>query len=167
MKQLRGHAIAFNQESLDLGGFVERVSPDVRVQHGDVLGLAHHNAQNVLGRKSAGTLRLQKDRIGLAFEIDLPDHAESIWESVSRGDLKSMSFGFRALEDEWHQEKNGKVIRTLKAIELIEVSIVTWPAYVQTDVSAVDGAPTRVRQLECSVSSNARRRQLDLASLDI
>jgi phage head maturation protease len=45
-----------------------------------------------------------------------------------------MSFGFRALEDEWNYD--GKTpIRTVTDMRISEVSIVTFPAYQQTDVA--------------------------------
>ena len=62
----------------------------------DPLALLQHMPHLVLGRRSAGTLRLAEDARGLAFEIDLPDTtaARDLAVSVARGDIKGASFAF-------------------------------------------------------------------------
>jgi HK97 family phage prohead protease len=57
-------------------------------------------------------------------------------ELVRRGDLYSMSFGFTVAKDAWSKRADGSHLRTLlKADRLYDVSIVTFPAYLGTDVS--------------------------------
>jgi phage head maturation protease len=56
-------------------------------------------------------------------------------ESVDRGDVDQMSFGFLVNEEEWEHKKDGTSIRTLKDVELIEVSAVTFPAYPDTTIA--------------------------------
>ncbi len=75
-RKLSGYAIRFNELSGDLGGFVERIdpgawSPDAATN--DVVATFNHDANNVLGRLSAGTLRLFLDAQGVRYEIDLPN----------------------------------------------------------------------------------------------
>jgi HK97 family phage prohead protease len=57
-------------------------------------------------------------------------------ESVSRGDIGGMSFAFRALEDEWRIDERGMPIREVLDATLSEVSVVCFPAYPQTTISA-------------------------------
>ena len=46
-----------------------------------------------------------------------------------------MSFGFIVREDKW-EEIDGDTIRTVKELDLFEVSVVENPAYAQSTVSA-------------------------------
>jgi len=140
-KKIRGYAIRFMAKSEDLGGFVEYIAPsavDRTISEGlDVRALVDHDSGKVLGRTRAGTLALRKDSKGLAITIE-PDeeisYAKDIMRAVARGDVSGMSFGFRTLEDEWNYD--GKTpVRTVTDMRISEVSIVTFPAYKQTDVT--------------------------------
>jgi len=139
--KLVGTPIVFNELSLDLGGFREKVSPGATkksLRKSDVRALWNHDRNFVLGRKSARTLKLKEDAEGLQCEI-IPDmniswHRDLV-ASIERGDITQMSFGFRTVSDSW--EKKGKEnIRTLEEIEILDVSAVTWPAYPQTSITA-------------------------------
>lgn len=161
-KRLEGYAIVFNARSQDLGGFVEQIAPeavDRAINDGeDVRALFDHDAGKVLGRTRAGTLTLRKDSKGLRALIE-PDleitYARDVVRSVARGDISGMSFGFRVLSDEWDYE--GKMpLRTVTDMRLSEVSIVTWPAYTQTDIQArhIAGA---IRSLNAFKQANPQR----------
>jgi uncharacterized protein len=122
----------------------------------DVVATFNHDANAVLGRTSAGTLRLKADEQGLAFECDLPDTTagRDVWTSVQRGDLKACSFAFGLGadmdsfdEEDVTEEKDNfrsKVKRTVRQIvrrirsfaKLFDISIVTNPAYPGTSVAA-------------------------------
>jgi HK97 family phage prohead protease len=139
-RRLIGYAIVFDALSLDLGGFREIMHPDAvdRTLRNalDVRALIDHDTSRVLGRTRAGTLRLTKDAHGLRAEIDPPNTtaARDLLESVSRGDISGMSFGFRVLDDDWTMD-GGQPVRTVKDMEIREVSVVSFPAYPQTDVA--------------------------------
>lgn len=135
--KFRGYAAVFNELSDDLGGFRERIAPGAfaeSILKDDIRALFNHDANFVLGRNKVGTLRLLEDEKGLYFEVDAPNAqwVRDLSESVARGDIDQCSFGFVALEDEWVKE-GGKDIRTLKRCQLFDVSIVTYPAYPQTN----------------------------------
>lgn len=139
---IKGHAAVFNQmtDTNDYWGFVEKINPGAfskTILNGDARALWNHNSDYVLGRKSAGTLKLYEDNIGLAIEIDPPatTWASDLMISMQRGDIKEMSFGFIVKDTLW-EEINSQWVRTLLEVELIEVSPVTFPAYTGTDVSA-------------------------------
>ena len=139
MPVLRGHAARFGQLSGDLGGFKEKISREAfrkTLQEGDCRALWNHESRLLLGRSKNGTLNLREDQFGLACDIQLPNtsYARDLAEIIKRGDLTGMSFGFRVLRDSWDQEDNTPV-RTLKEVELLDVSPVTYPAYSQTDVA--------------------------------
>ena len=133
-----GHAAVFNSESRDLGGFIEVIAPGAFAGHEDldVKALNNHDTGQVLGRNTAGTLRLREDDTGLAFEIDPPDtsFARDLAVSLERGDITQTSFGFRTITDKW-ETRDGMDYRTLEKVELLEISIVPFPAYPDTDVA--------------------------------
>ena len=142
---ITGVAIAFNQPSDVIGGaFREIIAPSaVRrtlEEKRDVLGLAHHDPAQVLGRTSSGTLRLRAAPAGLRFALDLPGTSggRDLVELVGRRDIVGMSFGFVAREDSW--TLNGGIpIRTITDMDLIEISAVGVPCYPTSSVFLSEG----------------------------
>ncbi len=150
--RLVGHASVFGQLAPMAGGY-ERIAetafdaaladPDT-----DVRALLNHNPTMVLGRQSAGTLKLDTDRDGLRFEVELPDtsYARDLRELVARGDVTGASFGFIPGEDTVSRAPDGKQIRThVSVARLLDVSPVTWPAY--------EGATVALRSISFPVHS--------------
>lgn len=130
-----GYAAVFDVRSCDLGGFVEVVRSQAITAAGDVVALFQHNPAAVLGRTPA-TLQLTKDAHGLAFALDpAPTTAgRDAFALVQRGDVRGASFGFKTRKDKWTQEA-GVMVRELLDIELLEISLTSFPAYGATDVS--------------------------------
>ena len=56
-------------------------------------------------------------------------------ESLKLGDILQMSFGVFTLDDEFVRKRDGTIIRTLKKVDLFDVSPVTFPAYPQTKIA--------------------------------
>lgn len=132
--RIAGYAAVFNTRSADLGGFVEEVMPGCftkTLQEADVRALWNHNADHVLGRNKAGTLRLSQDSTGLNYEVDLPDTqvARDLYESIQRGDVTQSSFGFSTIEDDFVRDGETGLLRQLREVQLFDVSPVTYPAY--------------------------------------
>jgi HK97 family phage prohead protease len=135
---LYGYAVVFSSVTDICGLFNEQVAPGAfteTLKADPIVALANHDWSKVLGRNTAGTLRLTEDKRGLKFEIDIPDTTvgRDLAVSVQRGDIDSCSFGFEALEEKWDAEQN---LRTLLKCKLYEISIVANPAYGDTSVSA-------------------------------
>ncbi|MCV7068329.1 HK97 family phage prohead protease [Mycolicibacterium farcinogenes] len=103
----------------------------------DVRALFNHDPSKLLGRQSSGTLRWSVDSTGLPFECDLPDTSvgRDVRELAQRGDLNGASFGFLPGADAWSRTQDGRQLRTHTSVSrLVDVSIVTFPAYTGTSV---------------------------------
>jgi HK97 family phage prohead protease len=137
---IKGHAAVFN-EFTDIGGmFREQVLPGAfkrAIKEDDVRALFNHDANFVLGRNTAGTLRMKEDKQGLSIEIDPPNTqaANDLMVSMERGDIDQMSFAFKTIKEDWRMGEDGELDeRDLKEVKLFDVSPVTYPAYDGTDV---------------------------------
>ena len=137
-----GYAALFDSPSEDLGGFTEFIAPgafdDVLSSKPDVRGLSNHDSNRLLGRTSAGTMRLSQDDKGLRYEIDVADTVpgRDTVTSTKRGDTTGSSFSFTVKSNEW-KTVDGAQQRTITAIdELFDVGPVTFPAYTATVAEA-------------------------------
>ncbi len=165
-RRLKGYAIVTNVRSENLGGFREVIDPAALERTFkeaiDLRALVDHDPGKVIGRLSAGTLEVKKDARGLRIVIE-PDteisYAKDIMRAVGRGDVSGMSFGFRALEDDWNYDEDVPV-RTVLDMRVSEVSVVSWPAYTQTDVMVAQRSLAAFQQLQPGRSIEWRKRQL-------
>ncbi|MBD1388432.1 HK97 family phage prohead protease [Neiella sp. HB171785] len=139
--KIRGTAAAYYSNSRNLGGFIEMIKPSAfkqSLKKADVRCLSEHDPQNLLGRTSSGTLRLQDTKTGLQFECDLPDTttANDLSKLIERGDLRGCSFRMRVLNSEW--DFAGKVpLRIVTEAEIDEITMTATPAYLATDCEVI------------------------------
>lgn len=135
---LTGYAAVFNRYSQNLGGFVEQVDPAAFTKsladNVPVVARFNHSDDLLLGTTESGTLLLEIDGTGLRYDIQLPDTTagRDVKVLAERGDLSHSSFAFRTMADEWGFTPEGFPLRTLQAVQLIDVAPVTNPAYRDT-----------------------------------
>lgn len=135
---LAGYAIVYNSLSQNLGGFVERVSPgaaDKSIADGvRVLARYNHDDNFLLGATDSGTVRLSTDSTGVLYEVDLPDTSvgRDLAVLAARGDVRHSSFAFYTIDDEWGYTAQDFPLRTLNAVQLVDVAPVNTPAYMDT-----------------------------------
>jgi uncharacterized protein len=140
VKKLSGYAVVFNSPA-DIGGqFTESVAPGSftrTLQDDDQVILRDHQSEILLGRRSAGTLKLSQDEIGLAFSVTLPStsNGDDAYENVRLGNLKGCSFGFIVRDDDWTQNSGGSLSRVIKDVQLFEITLTAFPAYDATSVA--------------------------------
>lgn len=164
-----GYTAVFSQEtviSTMFGGFRETIKKGafaraIAEEH-DVRALRNHDADNLLGRSSSGTLTLREDEKGLWVEI-LPPSTELAAETkelIKRGDLSGMSFAFVVTAEKWTRGKGEELdMREILDVDLYDVGPVTYPAYPQTtaDLRYVSELHEEARaQLEQESSSSVR-----------
>lgn len=137
--KLAGHAIVYNRDSHDLGGFIERVDPGALTRSLDaaaagglnIFAFWSHDSSQPLGSTRGGKLKLASDADGLAFELDTTRFTPAQLDAARENELR-MSFGFRVVKDSWTYRDDGVAERTLLDVDLFEVSPVVSPAYPDT-----------------------------------
>lgn len=122
-------------------GVTESVAPGAfsKTLGGDIRALIDHESRLVLGRCKAGTLTLTEDAQGLWGRIEINQNdadAMNLYSRVKRGDVDQCSFGFAIMDEEPVHGNGDSVHWNIKEVELFEVSVVTFPAYEETSVSA-------------------------------
>jgi len=157
-RNVTGYAVVYNSASVYLPpGFREYIRPGAFAKSldGDVRALWNHEDGSVLGRTSAGTLKITDDEKGLLTTISLPNSplGDNALEAIRRGDVSGMSFRFQAVEDEW-KVVNGELERSLTDARLIEISPVTFPAYPATTISL--RAARYAEEMRATISAEIR-----------
>lgn len=119
-----------------LPGAFDRVIRESNVN--DTRALFNHESNYLLGRRSAGTLKLENTPRGLAYSIPYdetdPDH-QRVASKMKRGDLKGSSFAFTVGASGMERKIEGDlgVIEIRGVDKLYDVGPVTFPAYAGTD----------------------------------
>ena len=169
---LTGYAALYNSWSKPLmgarGEFREQIAPgafDKSIAAGASLWFMHDSSQ-ILANTKSGTLKLESDAKGLRYTATLGDSArdQGILDLVRRGVVNEMSFGFRVPEggDAWSGQQ-----RTLKAVDLREISLVEVGAYSGTSASTrtEPEAPKETRTMTVR-ELNAKLSELATAEAD-
>ncbi len=139
-------------ESIAPGAFTETL------KDADVRALINHDTRLVLGRTKAETLELREDDHGLWGKVLINPNdqdAMNLYERVKRGDVDQCSFGFEIIREETEISDDGSIHWTIREVKLYEVSVCTFPAYEETEVSA--------RQRDAEVVRKQRREQANKA----
>ena len=167
-RTLTGYAALYNSWSKPLmgsrGEFREQIAPgafNAAIQKGASLWFMHDSKQIIANTKS-GTLVLESDERGLKYTATLGESQrdQDILDLVKRGVVSEMSFGFRVPEggDQWSGRD-----RTLKSVDLREISLVEVGAYAGTSAEArSQPAPTIITK---GNTVNIRTMNLKLAEL--
>lgn len=175
-RTIYGYGVVFNRDSVDLGGFIETIDRrafDHLLSDPNIMILANHRSEFLLGRTGAGTARIGVDDFGLWYEVTIPESRQDIYESVERRDMVGSSFGFFPGETEWTKpEKKGDPYRAhvKKVDRLFDVGPVTFPAYPDTTTQArsVDHVRDEFKAMlakENEYLIDLYRRKLDLYEL--
>jgi len=137
---------------IEKGAFTKtiRENPEVPV-------LWQHDEEEVIG---LGTVSEKGNKIEITGKLDLEDPvAQNAYRKIKNGLVKGLSIGFMAVKKTFGEE-NGQFIRRLQEIKLMEVSIVTFPAMTQaqiTNVKAADELTQRVTALEEKFAALAQK----------
>jgi len=140
-------------------GCVERIMPTAfdgtLSKNEDVRGLFNHDPSLILGRTTAGTMRLEKDSVGLRYSIDVADTqvGRDVVTSIARGDLTGSSFSFEVVDQNLREstDRSGNPIKVREVLEVrsYDFGPVTFPAYegTTTGIRAADDCFVEARNL--------------------
>ncbi len=145
-----------DQEQIDRHAFDGTVNDDIRA-------LINHDTTLVLGRTTAGTLKLQVDDHGLygSVLVNWEDQdARNIYARVQRGDVNQCSIGFDIIEEEMINRQDGTILWVLKKVKLYEVSCCTFPAYEDTAISARAADREELQKRELAARKEKARKKL-------
>lgn len=184
---INGHAAVFDEVTNICGWFnevIERGAFDT-TDFKDVLLSVNHDLDNIPLARSRNnntnsTLQLQVDNVGLAvranLDIENNSDAKSLYSSISRGDMDGMSFIFYVKEERWEGLETEMPTRHILAInKVLEVSVVSFPAYDGTDIASsrdketLDGAKIALenaRSQKLDSSKDDEKRQKDLLEVE-
>ena len=135
---IEGYPIMFNSpathwgmtEIIDPGALDETDMSDVPLKYN------HEDSHLIIARTRNGSLKFEKDSIGLKMRAELIDTQsnQDIFKSVVAKLLDKMSFAFTTKEEKYDFDTDTRTI--LKIDKLYDVSIVDMPYYDSTSVYA-------------------------------
>jgi len=153
-----GYAAVFNSETIIGGSYREQIAPGAfadAIGRDDVIFLINHDGLP-MARTKSGTLTLAEDERGLYMSAELdssdPD-VRAIVPKMKRGDLDKMSFAFSPEVQSW-DDSGDMPLRTIRQASLYDVSIVTYPAYQDTDIGLRSLSEFRSAQETKEIESN-------------
>ncbi|MBO6303875.1 MAG: HK97 family phage prohead protease [Selenomonadaceae bacterium] len=150
-KIIEGHPAVYNRTTQIGDWFKEVILPGAfdKADLTDVALFVNHNIKSIplaRSRRNNGnsTMTLTVDDIGLhmraVLDTENNEDAKMLYSAVSRGDMDGMSFAFRVQDEEWIDLDSDMPTRKIKSIsKVFEVSVVTYPAYKDTDIHARAG----------------------------
>ena len=139
-REIHGTAVVFNKRSQALGWFVEIIDPRAfdNCDMTDVIACRNHDPDKVMARTGSNTLTLEVNDGGVDYRFEAPNTTvgNDTLEDIKVGNINKSSFAFTIKSDKWEEQEDGTDLRTILEInKLYDVSPVTNPAYLQTDVS--------------------------------
>lgn len=136
----------------------------------DVLALFNHEADNLLGRTAAGTLKLDKTPAGLRYRIECnpqdADH-QRVLQKIQRKDLTGSSFSFMPTRDgQTFIRTGGLCVREIHDCDIYDVGPVSSPAYASTTTGmraagGVDDARDAFKRWSASELAKANRKAIE------
>ena len=148
---IEGVPIVFDKKTIIhdfTGDFKEVISRDALndCDLKDVLLCINHDTNKIAlarTKNGKGTMQLEikEDGLHMRAKLDIENNTEAraLYSAIQRGDVNGMSFMFRVKKDKWTNLETEMPERRIEAISVVhEVSVVNFPAYNQTTISARD-----------------------------
>lgn len=181
---IEGTPIVFNADAriADWAGeFIERIDPNAldNADMKDVRLFVNHDTNKIaLARSKNGnenstmSFDIDSEGVHMRAKLDIENNSEarSLYSAIQRGDMDGMSFMFRIKDQEWLNIDSDLPTRIIRSISIVhEVSVVNYPAYTQTSVSARSAEETEYSPLEEARKAHAKEiavRQIDAVEVE-
>ena len=123
------------RETIEPGVFSRAIDRAKRVDF-----LSMHDKNQVLSTTDNDSLELRETDEGLSMnaQISGTSWGQDTYRLINDGIIKGMSFGMRVLNQDWSRGADGLPLRTIKDIDLFEISAVRNPAYKASSIEARD-----------------------------
>lgn len=120
--------------------------------------LWQHDDSEVIGK---GTVTEQNGKVMISAQLDMEDStAQKAYRKIKNKLVKGLSIGFQSVKKTFGEE-NGRYIRRIQELKLMEVSIVTFPALAQAQITQVkqrDEIAERLKAVEEQLSALAEKK---------
>jgi len=130
--------------------------------------LLNHDEKRELASQKQHNVNLFEDNIGLRAQITVTD--PDVIKKAQNNELRGFSFGFNKIDDSWEDTGKGYELRTLKDIDLREVSILDAskiPAYNATSIEVRDNSEFILEYRDFIDGITAITEPLDDANIDV
>lgn len=147
-REIEGYAAVFTDEYTHLydrwgDKFYERIAngaftKTLREKTDNIFMLINHDWNKVVGRRGSN-LELFEDEYGLRFKLTVPNTTDGndLLENVRSGLIRGCSFGFNITESDGRWDDSyTEFYRTIREVELFEITATPIPAYANTEISA-------------------------------
>ena len=136
------------------------------IQKSNVMSFFGHDSNQVLGSMKAGTLEMRdmEDRLEVSIEMPNTTLGRDVYELVKRGDIAGMSVGVVRREQE--EADHGMCVTNA---DLIEVSVVSMPAFADTTAEAHQKCIKRVNNTLATMMTKLddSKRKIDLLTFHL
>lgn len=125
------------KERIEKGAFTRAINR--ALQNDKIDFLIEHDTSKILSSTTNDSLKLWEDENkGLCMRAVIcpTSWGKDTFELIKSGIIKSMSFGFNVIKDEWSNTRSEVCNRVVKELNLLEVSAVRNPAYLSSAISA-------------------------------
>lgn len=140
IESFEGYVVKYDTRSHFLGFYEtvdKRAFDNTLKEDNNIFALYNHDWDKPLASTRNKSLELSTDDTGLRFKLTPKANTsfmKDVRELVNSGELRGMSFGFRVRDDEW-TTKDGHDYRTLKDVDIAEITLTHRPAYESSEVS--------------------------------
>ena len=175
--EVEGRAIVYGQRT-NLGWYDEIIADgalkdtdlrDVRllVNHDtDMIPLARSRNNNANSTMQLSVVEGEGMDIRADLDVENNTDARNLFSAIKRGDISGMSFMFVVDSDSWDDLESEHPTRTITGIKrVLEVSVVTFPAYATTSIQArgladaLDSAKASLESAKAEAREIERKKQ--------
>lgn len=120
-------------EVIDKGVFAKAIARASKIDY-----LSSHDPNRILASTANGSMTVEETDEGVVMKAEIVNttYGRDAYNLIKSGLIQGMSFGFVAKDETWGKTDEGINLRTIKDMDIFEVSSLRTPAYNQSSISA-------------------------------